>query len=705
MRLDAARGLLERGRYREAVATYSELLKRFPDDATLLSEIGLLACLLGDLDGGGDLFLQAVQKDSCCFEAQRSLAATLLRKGKFEAALTHARRALEGIGEESALFEMLAQIMEGLEGPDAGAEFKRRSKELEPDGLHEVSMLLQDKRAAEALLWFERNVGAGRGSLRFWHLYGTALRLVGRFEKACTAFRTVVALAPHDEHAFFQLGLTLPLMARSAEAISCLKSALQINPGHFDAQVQMGVELLGLDVADAAVSAFQKALLLRPGSAAPLRFLAAALLQSGRQPEAISTLRHAVEMHPSDAATHSQLLAALNYVEAPDRSVRYAEFQAYASKFEVGVKVHAGEVFKGIVPGGRRLRVGYVSGDFRNHSVAFFVEPLLRFHDRKRFEIYCYMTRPLEDAVSKKLKALAYQWRQVGHLSSQALADAIRADGIDVLVDLSSHTAENRLGTFILRPAPVQVTMIGLMQTTGLASMDYRITDSFLDPVGQSEAFNSEKLIRLESGPLVFSPPDQAPAVNPLPASKGSQLVLGCTNDLEKVTDKVRSLWARVLKALPDSKLLFFGRAGNHFIERMGELGVPSHRLIEVRRRPLNEFLAVHHQIDLALDPFPYNGLTVTMLSSWMGVPCVTLEGNTPPARAAASIMRRLELPDFVASTEDEYLEVVLRIARNLSGLSRVRSELRGRMRKHVCDARRHVSELEASFNAMVRNR
>lgn len=705
MRLDAARGLLEKGKYREAVANYSELLKRFPDDAALLSEFGLLACLLGDLDGGADLFHQAVLKKSDCFEAQRRLAASLLRMRKFEFALRHARRAFEGIGEEPALFEMLAQIMEGLNEPDACAEFKKRSMELEPDGLHEVGILLQDKRAEEALVWFEKELSAGRGSLRFWNAYGTALRMAGRFENACAAFRTAVSLALHDENTFFQLGSTLSLMARSAEAVACLKSALQINPKHFDAQVQLGVELLGLDVADAAVSAFQKALQFSPGSAALLRFLAAAQLQSGRQPEAISTLRHAVETHPSDAAVHSQLLAALNYVDAPDRAVRYAEFQAYASKFEGAVEPHVSSAFKGVESGGSKLRVGYVSGDFRNHSVAFFVEPLLRFHDRKRFEVYCYMTRPVEDAIGKKLKALASHWRTVGHLSAQGLADCIRTDGIDVLVDLSSHTAENRLGAFVLRPAPVQVTMIGLMQTTGLSSIDYRITDSFLDPVGESEAFNSEKLVRLETGPLVFCPPDPAPAVNPLPASQGSQLVLGCANDLEKVTDRVRALWARVLKGLPGSKLLFFGRAGNHFIERMVELGIPSDRFIEVRRRPLAEFLAVHHQIDLALDPFPYNGLTVTMLSAWMGVPCVTLEGNTPPARAAASIMKRLGLPEFVARTEDEYVEVVLSLAANLPALSKVRNELRGRMRKHVCDARRHVAELEASFTEMVRNR
>jgi predicted O-linked N-acetylglucosamine transferase (SPINDLY family) len=702
MRLEEARALLEKGRYREAVAEYSQLLKRFPEDAALLCEIGLLACLLGDLDGGADLFLQAVQKAPGCFEASRRLAASCLRRRDFTAAAVHASRALEGMGEDPALLEMLARIMEGLRDSEASAEFERRADALEPAGLSRAAQLIQSGQTGEALVLLEKSRREGTVSRRFLSLYGTALRQLGRLERACAAFREAAALALYDENAFYQLGLTLSLMPRSAEAAACLKSALHINPAHFDAQVQLGVELLGLDLTAAAVSAFEKALKLRPDNPAPLRFLAAAQLQSGRQPEAVATLRLAVDRHPSDAPLHSQLLAALNYLDASHRGERFSEFRAYAAKFEQPVKPLDPVVPRPEEVGRRRLRVGYVSGDFRNHSVAFFVEPLLRVHDRKRFEVFCYMTRPQEDAVTRKLKALASHWRPVASLSSRELAQVIRADRIDVLVDLSSHTAENRLPAFVLRPAPVQVTMIGLMQTTGLDSVDYRITDSFLDPAGESEPFNSEKLLRMESGPLVFQPPSQAPEVNPLPALSGAPLVLGCTNDLEKVTDRVRSLWARLLKALPESRFLFFGRQGNHFVERMGELGVGAGRFIEVRRKPLPEFLAEHHRIDFALDPFPYNGLTVTMLSSWMGVPCVTLEGNTPPARAAGAILRRLGFPEFVARTEDEYVALALKLAGDLPKLAAVRRALRARVRDACCDARRHVAELEAAFVGMV---
>lgn len=312
------------------------------------------------------------------------------------------------------------------------------------------------------------------------------------------------------------------------------------------------------------------------------------------------------------------------------------------------------------------------------------------------------MTRMESDAVTGRLRSLAEHWREVAGLTTADFVRCVRGDGIDILVDLSSHTAENRLEAFAHRPAPVQVTMIGLMQTTGLRSMDYRITDELLDPSGESERFSSEKLWRLESGPLVFAPPADAPEVNALPAAAGGPLVLACTNELQKVTPAVSRLWAGVMRALPRARLLFFGRPGNRLAQELAAHGIPADRLWEQQRVPLGEFLAAHHRIDLALDPFPYNGLTVTLLSAWMGVPCVTLEGKSPPERAAGSLLRRFGLPEFVARTEQEYLEKTVSLAGDLPRLAGVRQSLRGRVRDALCDAPRHVAELEAAFIEML---
>jgi predicted O-linked N-acetylglucosamine transferase (SPINDLY family) len=479
-----------------------------------------------------------------------------------------------------------------------------------------------------------------------------------------------------------------------------------LDPQNAEARSRLGAELLRLGKTDEGVAALNGALQLEPDSPATLGFLGAGLLQTGRQKEGVAALRRAVALQSDNPSLHSQLLAALNYLPTVDRALRYGEFRAYADRFEEPVlrqRAAGSGRPKHPFNGGRRIRLGYVSGDFRNHSVAFFVEPLLRHHDRARFEVFCYMTRPDSDAVTERLRAMAEHWREVAGLGHKVLADLVCADGIDVLVDLSSHTSENRLPAFAHRPAPVQVTMVGLMQTTGMRSIDYRITDALLDPPGETEEFNSEKLWRMESGPLVFCPPSGAPKPNALPAASGESLVLACTNDLEKVTPAVSALWARLLGALPGARLLFFGRPGNRFARELGHLGIGSERLLEQQRLPLAQFLEVHHRIDLALDPFPYNGLTVTLLSAWMGVPCVTLEGKSPPERAAGSLLRRIGLPEFVVRTEEEYLSRAVELAGNLPRLAAVRQTLRGRMLETVCNAQRHAAELEAAYLEMVR--
>jgi predicted O-linked N-acetylglucosamine transferase (SPINDLY family) len=453
------------------------------------------------------------------------------------------------------------------------------------------------------------------------------------------------------------------------------------------------------------MAALKTSLDLAPDSAVTLGFLGMGLLQTGRQHEAAAALERAVALQPSNPQIYSQWLAALHYIPTEDRAARHAAFQGYSARFEEPVLRRPKPLATGWesrLREGRRVRVGYVSGDFRNHSVAFFVEPLLRHHDRGRFEIFAYMTRRDSDAVTERLRGMAEHWRMVAALGYEAFAEAVRADKIDVLVDLSNHTAENRLLAFAYKPSPVQVTMIGLMQTTGLRSIDYRITDALLDPPGESDRFYSEKLFRLESGPLVFCPPSGAPEPNGLPAASGEGLVLACTNDLEKVTPGVRALWARVLHALPGARLLFFGRPGNRFGLEMGRLGIGPERLLEQGRQPLTGFLQTHHRIDLALDPFPYNGLTVTLLSAWMGVPCVTLEGKSPPERAAGSVLRRLGLPECVVQTEDQYVAAVAAWAADLPRLAGVRATLRERVRETLCDAARHVAELEAAYLEML---
>lgn len=697
---DGARRELSLGNYRASAALYAKALAASPQSPDLHFEIGMLSCLLGDFPGALAIFEQALRFDGNFAPALRGAASILLWKGRAQHALELAGKLL--LLEECSpdTHRLLARIYGALGQTSRQHAFLEKAGQCRP----EADQRLESTISPDAAHPPEER------SLEQWLGRGFEQRKTGNLSGACESFRSAmqrdpVAAAPH-----LQLGMTLALLGRSGEAEMCLRNATRLDPRNAEAHSRWGAELLRLGRTDEGIAALQNALTLNPACAETLKFLGAGFLQSGHQEEGVAVLRRAVELRPGDAPLRSQLLAALNYIPVIDRASRFKEFQTYSTLFEEPVlrqralaSVDTGH--QNLRPHReRRIRIGYVSGDFRNHSVAFFIEPLLKHHDRKRFEVVCYMTRTESDAVSSRLRSMVEHWREVAGLSTVDFVRRVREDGIDVLVDLSSHTAENRLEAFAYRPAPVQVTMIGLMQTTGLRSMDYRITDTLLDPVGVSERFSSETLWRMESGPLVFAPPADAPEVNALPAAAGAPLVLACTNELQKVTPAVSALWARVLKALPDARLVFFGRPGNRLAWELERLGIPADRLLDQKRLPLREFLNAHHRIDLALDPFPYNGLTVTLLSAWMGVPCVTLEGKSPPERAAGSLMRRFGLPEFVAGTEEEYLQKTLSLTADLPRLAGVRQSLRGRVRETLCDAARHVAELEAAFVQMLEN-
>jgi protein O-GlcNAc transferase len=697
---EGARRELALGNYRASATLYAQALALSPQSPNLHFEIGMLSCLLGDFSGALTLFQQALRFDGSFVPALRAAASVLLWQGRAHNALELAGKLLS-LGERSPdTHRLLAGIYGALGHPP------QQHASLEKAGLCRSAMA----ESADSTIRLSETLPPEERSLEEWLKYGLEQRRTGSLSIACEAFRSAMERDPVSAAPHLQLGLTLALLGRANEAEACLRNAVRLDPQNPEAHSRWGAELLRTGKTDEGIAVLQNALNLHPHAPETLKFLGAGFLQAGRQEEGVAVLRRAVELAPGNAPLRSQLLAALNYIPATNRASRFHEFKTFSTLFEEPVLRRRGPVAADPERRNfsqdpkRRIRIGYVSGDFRNHSVSFFFEPLLKHHDRRRFEVFCYMTRMESDAVTDRLRSMAEHWREVAGLTTEDLVRQVRQDGIDILVDLSSHTAENRLEAFAHRPAPVQVTMIGLMQTTGLRSIDYRITDSLLDPAGESEKFSTEKLWRLESGPLVFSPPVDAPEVNALPAAAGAPVVFACTNELQKVTPAVSALWARVLKALPDARLLFFGRPGNRLTQELASHGIPADRLWEQQRLPLREFLAAHHQIDLALDPFPYNGLTATLLSAWMGVPCVTLEGKSPPERAAGSLMRRFGLPEFVAGTEEEYLQQTVSLALDLPRLMEVRRSLRERVRETMCDAARHVAELEAAFGRMLEN-
>jgi predicted O-linked N-acetylglucosamine transferase (SPINDLY family) len=359
----------------------------------------------------------------------------------------------------------------------------------------------------------------------------------------------------------------------------------------------------------------------------------------------------------------------------------------------------------------RRLRVGYVSPDFREHSVSAFLDPVIAGHDRRWFEVFCYAEVVRPDDTTARFRGLSDGWCSTLGMTDGAVAGRIRDDGIDILVDLAGHTAGNRLRVFAERPAPVQVTWLGYPNTTGLSAMDYRLSDAVADPAGEADALHSETLVRLANGFLCFAPPADAPEVGETPALATGQVTFGSFNNLAKVTPDVVEAWADILNRIPNSRLVLKSRpladekTRERYLEMFGAHGVDPGR-VELCSWIASKsgHLGAYERLDIGLDPFPYNGTTTTCEALWMGVPVVTLGGDRHAGRVGASILARVGLAGLVAETKADYVEQAVALAGDLDRLSALRGGLRSRMEKSpLCDAGGFARDIEAAYREMWR--
>jgi predicted O-linked N-acetylglucosamine transferase (SPINDLY family) len=356
----------------------------------------------------------------------------------------------------------------------------------------------------------------------------------------------------------------------------------------------------------------------------------------------------------------------------------------------------------------RRLRIGYVSPDFRDHVVAHSLLPLLRRHDHEQVEVFCYANVTYPDRHTEEFRRCADVWRSIVQMSDSRAADLIRQDRIDILVDLALHTGDNRFAVFAQKPAPVQVAFAGYPGSTGLETIDYRLTDPYLDPPGLNDQFYSETSIRLPDSFWCYDPLTTEPAVNPLPAQAKGRVTFGCLNNFCKVSEPVLRLWSRVLNAVERSQLLILCAEGSHrqpLLEMLQGEGITADRVELVAGRPRLQYLELYHRIDVGLDTFPYNGHTTSLDSYWMGVPVVTLVGQTVVGRAGLSQLTNLGLPELIAEAPEQYVQIAADLARDLPRLAELRRTLRGRMEASpLMDAPRFARNIEAAYRQMWRN-
>ncbi|HSS63313.1 MAG TPA: FkbM family methyltransferase, partial [Gammaproteobacteria bacterium] len=530
------------------------------------------------------------------------------------------------------------------------------------------------------------------------------LFLHGNFVAAIPEYQRVAEQKSDYAPAWKRLAETAARVGRRTDAIVWYRRALEVDSRQPDVLNDLGILLSGNGEYEEATRVFEQAVRIQPEFSLGFDNLGGARHLQGRYDGAVDAYKKALDIDPMNAVTLSNLIAITNYRRQDETGVAaglHARYRRSLSPERIrAVAEHGNDPAPG-----RRLRVGYVSPDFRLHSVAFFIEPLIQGHDRRLFEVFCYSDVADPDRVTERLSEFADQWRDVSSDSHESLSRRIREDQIDLLVDLAGHFAGNRLPVFAQKPAPVQLAYLGYPATTGLPEVDYRLTDAVADPPGGADGEYSETLIRLPDAFLCYRPPRTAPPVA-LMNQDDRTLTFGSFNELPKLSPELIQSWCRILEELPGSRLLLKATAlvdpaTRARVERRFEAAGISPDRIELlgRTETLEQHLGLYARVDVALDTFPYNGTTTTCEALYMGIPVVTLPGNAHSSRVGASLLEVLNLPELVAPSEDAYVATAVALAVNREQRRVYAETLRERMlASPLCDERSFVQAVEANF-------
>ncbi len=541
---------------------------------------------------------------------------------------------------------------------------------------------------------------------------GNLLKQQGHLDDATIAYRQGVAKRPDMPEAHLNLGNALKHKGQLDDAIAAYRQAIALRPDYAEAFSNLGVALKEAGKLDEAIAAYRRAIELRPDQPEGHGNLGNALKDEGRLDEAIAAFRQAIALDRNLSEVHSNLLLTLHHHPAYDSRSIAIEHRRWNDQ-------QARPLRKFRQPHGndprpqRRLRIGYVSPDFRDHVVGRNLLPLFREHDRDQFEVFGYSNASHPDELTARYRAYADGWRSIADVSDERVAEMLRQDRIDILVDLALHSARNRLLVFARKPAPVQVSFAGYPGSTGLDAIDYRLTDPHLEPPGEADSFSHERPIRLPGSFWCYDPAvmtggaELGPAATALPALTAGCVTFGCLNNFCKVNDAVLALWARVLNAVAGSRLMLLAPAGSarqRALEFLGKCGIDRARTEFVDPAPLGQYLQRYSRIDIGLDTFPYNGHTTSLDALWMGVAVVTLVGKTVVGRAGLSQLTNLGLTDLVTTSADQYVQVAAGLAGDLPRLCDLRAGLRQRMRASaLTDAPRFARNIESAYRDMWR--
>lgn len=668
----------QHGRLAEAEAIYQQILRVQPRHADTWHLLGQLMAHGGNHQAAAKLIIQAIRLNE--------------QAANYRVSLGNALQALQK-GEQALVLYRQAQQMH----PDY------------PEAYYNAALLLQNEgRLEEASAEYAAALRCKPDLVEAHCNLGSIRHAQGRLDEAAACYCQALLCRPEFALAHFNLGTVLERQGRPAAAAESYRQATRLQADHAEAHANLAAMLLALHQSDEALASYREAVRCAPATAAYHLRMGALLQTRGNMPEAIACYREAVRLAPDDLEAHSQLLFGLLYSPDYSPAETLAEHRAFARRFEVPLQARLAPHRNQPEPE-RRLRIGYNSYNFCDHAVGWFLEPLLANHDHRAFDIYCYANCNTQDRMQQRMRGHADHWRCLEGLSDEAAAELIRQDEIDILLDLSGHSGGNRIMIFAHKPAPVQATWLGYLHSSGLTGMDWRICDARTDPPGMTEACHSERLVRLPDSQWCYSARPDCPAPSPLPALTNGYLTFGALHNFAKVTPQALSLWARILTRLPTARLVMLavapGATAQQIRDGFAAHGIAPERLSLLPALPLNEYLALYRTVDVGLDTFPYNGGTTTCDALWMGVPLVSFAGDRSIARGGASLLSNLGLSEFIASSEQEYVEIAAGLMQRLDYLDDLRSALRGRMQDSaLMDGKRFANAMEAAYRTMWRD-
>ncbi|MDC3116730.1 tetratricopeptide repeat protein, partial [Alphaproteobacteria bacterium] len=507
---------------------------------------------------------------------------------------------------------------------------------------------------------------------------------LNNLDQAEVNYKKALGLRPNYFLALFSLGDVYKDLGKFDEAEKIYRKTISLNPKHAEVYNSLGYVQRKLGSFKDAEMSYKQAIRLKPDFFIAYNNLANSLFHLRKWKEAIESYKKAISLKPDYAEAHSNKNYMLLFLNGLSENEIFDEHREFERQFSE-LKLNKFGNFPIEDNPYKKLKIGYVSPDFRSHSVAHFFEPLLQNHNPDTVETYCYYNNKIVDKITQRLMNFSNHWRSIYGLSDKKAVIMIKNDEIDILVDLAGHTGKNRLLIFAHKAAPIQITYLGYPGTTGLSAIDYRFTDIIADPVGITDKYHSEKLIRLPNGFLCYKG-DQKVNFNPsLPFNKNRRVTFGSFNNLNKITPEVITLWSKILHAIPQSNLILkSGSIDNNLqvcVDLFKKEKIDEKRIKIIGRIDnIHDHLKLYDMIDIGLDPFPYNGATTTCEALWMGVPVITLLGNSHVSRVSASILNRINLTSFIANNKKEYKNLAIKISKDIKYLENIRQNLRSRM-------------------------